>query len=234
MEGKYIAFDKSEVHVDSCRKISIKKKAKVSGVGDLVRMGAPKIAQVLYNALRVGPRVVLRSAFELLRANTITRILSAIVLLSIDTVRLVRGRISRKQYLIDITLALMLLVGGTAGWLLGNQVVGLVLESVVVGIIAGVIGAGALGAAIGAVCEKVIGFFVQDDTADMLKICNDAMVELAAEYKLNEDEVCETINEIALDSKTVNEMFVQKDRKAYARRTIELCVRDVVVKSRGG
>jgi len=227
LDSKYIAFDSSEVCVMSCRQIAVKKKAKVSGVGDLARLGAPKLAQILYNTLRVGPRVVLRSVFELLRANVVTRILSAAVLLLIDTVQLLRGRISRKQYLINITLALMLLVGGSAGWLLGNRVISLVVESLVLSIAAGIIGAGVLGAAIGMACEKVIGRFVQDDTADMLDICNDTMAELAAEYKLNENEVCETLGIVAIDSKTVNEMFVQKDRKAYARQTIEPCVKTV-------
>jgi hypothetical protein len=228
----YRAFDHSEVCLDDCKKITVRKKTKVANVNDLVCLGAPKLAQVFYNALRVGPRVVLSSVFEFLRANVITRILSALVLISIDTVRFLRGRVSRKQYFIDVALALTLLVSGTAGWFIGSNFIGMFLESMVLGIAAGIVGAGVLGAVIGGVCEKTISRFVQGDTADMLEICNDTLAELAAEYKLNEDEVCECAEAAAIDPKTVSEMFLQKDRAEYARKTIEPCVKNVIEKKR--
>ena len=228
----YRAFDHSEVCLDDCKKITVRKKAKVANINDLVRIGAPKIAQVFYNMLRVGPRVVLRSVFELLRANVITRILSALILVSIDTVRFLMGRISRKQYLIDVALAFTLLISGTAGWFLGSNFMGLFLESMVLGIAAGIVGAGVFGAVIGGLCEKTISRFVQSDTADMLEICNRTLAELATEYKLSEDEVCECAETVAIDSKTISEMFLQKNRAEYARKTIEPCVKTVIEKKR--
>ena len=90
----------------------------------------------------------MRSAFQLLRTNIITRIISAVVLVSIDTYLFIRKQISLKQYIINVTMAALLLVGGTAGWY-GGQNVGYVLfENAVIGIIAGVIGAGILGFAL--------------------------------------------------------------------------------------
>ena len=203
-------------------RLCVQKKSKIGSPSDIARMAAPKAAQVLYNALRVGPRVILRSAFELLRANTITRVLSAVVLLSIDTAALMRKRISKKQYFINITLAMMLLVGGTAGWYLGNNAVALVIaEGLAISIAAGIVGAGLLGAALGIMWEKVIGLFIKDDTADMLDICNRVFCELAAEYGLSEEEANEAVYMITINIEAIRRMYASSDKEAFAGNLIE-------------
>jgi len=206
-----------------------KKKSKIGSPQDLARMAAPKTAQVLYNALRVGPRVIFRSAFELLRANTVTRFISAIVLLSIDTFSLIRGRISKKQYIINVSLALMLLVGGTAGWILGNHVISLViLENVILGILAGLVGAGVFGAAIGIFGERAVGRFVKDDTADMLDIINQDFVTLANDYLLNEKEIDDAKSLIEISKQHIKDMFIATDRLRFAQDIIEPYLVDVI------
>ena len=203
-------------------KLQVKKKSKIGSPGDLARVAAPKAAQVLYNTLRVGPRVILRSAFELLRANTITRILSAIVLISFDTVSLFRKGISLKQYVINLGLALLLMVGGTAGWVLGNDVIGAVLlENVVLGIAAGMTGAGIFGGLTAYAWERGIKLFIQDDTADMMDICNKVFAKMLEEYKLKEAEAVKLIEDIVITPNNIKEMYRQKDREAYARKIIE-------------
>lgn len=215
-------------------KLQVKKKSSFGKLGspsDIARIAAPKAAQVLYNMLRVGPRVILRSAFELLRANTITRILSAIVLISFDTVSLFRKRISFKQYIINLGLALLLMVGGTAGWVLGNDLIGAVLlENVVLGIIAGMAGAGVFGGLMAYAWERGIKLFIQDDTADMMEICNGQFADMVQECKLNEAEITELKEQINITQSTIREMYVQKDRKAYAREIITPCLRELINK----
>ena len=214
-------------HLQLC----LKKKTKIGSPGDLAKIAAPKTAQFLYNAMRVGPRVILRSAFELLRANTITRVLSAVVLLSIDTVSLVRGRISRKQYVINVSLACMLLVGGTAGWILGSHVVSLILiENVVIGIIAGLIGAGAVGALLGVIGDRIIRLFFKDDTTEMLDIFNLVFAELVTAANLTEAEIEEARDGIVIDTQVIREMFISKDRPAFARNFIEPVIKKRSVK----
>lgn len=210
-------------------KLSIEKKSKVGSTSDLARVAAPKLAQILYNILRVGPRVILRSAFELLRANTITRILSAVVLVSIDTVSLIRGRISKKQYIINLILAVMLMVGGTAGWVLGSQAASLiVIENVALGIITGLAGAGILGAALAYSWEKFVKTFIKDDTASMLEICGRVFESMAHEYNLSEEEVYDAKELIKIYSPTMCDMYSQKDRVSFARRIIEPPILTVV------
>jgi len=210
-------------------RLSLRKKSKISNPQDIAKIAAPKTAQILYNALRVGPRVILRSAFELLRANLITRILSAVVLLSIDTISLVRGRISFKQYLIDVTLALMLLVGGTAGWMLGSHLIGFViLEGVVISMLAGLIGAGVLGAVLGAVVEKVIGLFVKDDNCDMLDILSRTFAKLVFENKLSDEETEAAKDLIFIDNKTIRDLFSSQNRPEFAMELIQPHVQEIV------
>ncbi|MCL2605051.1 MAG: hypothetical protein FWD90_11290 [Defluviitaleaceae bacterium] len=206
---------------ESCAlRLTVKKK-KFGGISDVFKIAAPKTASMVYNALRVGPRLILRSAFELLRANIITRVLSAIVLLSIDTVSFIRKRISLKQYLIDIALALMLVVGGTLGWNLGNRAGGILLENAILLLFAGMVGAGVLGAVAGAAANKVIGLFVQDDNADMLVICNKVYDSLSEEYTLDDQEQEAVADNVYICDKMLKDMFCQKDREQFARAYIE-------------
>jgi len=205
----------------------VHKNSKIGSKKDIAKMAAPKAAQFIYNALRVGPRVILRSAFELLRANTITRVLSAAVLLSIDTIALVRGRISRKQYVINVTLALMLLVGGTAGWYLGSGAAAVIAEGVAVGIVAGLVGAGALGAGLGIAAEKLVGTFVKDDTADMLDICNKTFCNLAETYSLTDAEAGQAAETVRIETAAIRDMYASRDKQAYAYEMIEPCVKGI-------
>ena len=209
-------------------KLSQKKKG-VANPDDIVRMAGPKAAKILFNALRAGPRVILRSAFELLKANTITRVLSAVVLLFIDTINLIRKRISKKQFIINTVLALMMTVGGTVGWLLGTQTVGTVLmENAVLAIAAGIAGAGVLGAGLGMLWEKAVRRFFRDDTQDMMEILNTEFAKLSREYLLNDREVEELTEAITIKPKNLKAIFAQQDRAEFARCTLEPYVAGVV------
>ena len=225
----YTAIDGSEI-CESCLKLAIQKK-KIGSANDIARLAAPKTAQMLYNAMRVGPRLILRSAFELLRANMITRVISVVVLLAIDKFNLFKGRISVKQFVINVTLALMLLVGGTAGWFLGSHALSLIMESLVLSILAGLIGAGILSAGLSFLVNRIIHLFVQDDTEDMLEIYNRCFADLCKEHGLTSDEICTAAENICMSKEMVRDIFTEKaDRMAFACTKLEPCVKDVVEK----
>ena len=200
---------------------TLKKKSKIANPQDLFKVAAPKSAQFLYNAIRIGPRLILRSAFELLRANTFTRVLSCIVLLSIDTVNLVRGRISKKQYFINISLAFMLLVGGTAGWIVGGHIVSLILiENAAIGIIAALIGAGTLGTALAFFWEKFISAFFKGDAEEMLEIFNQEFFYEVKHECLDEEEIALVRDLIEFTPQVCSEMFAHEDKKNFAKAII--------------
>ena len=199
----------------------ITKKTKIANKQDFIKIAAPKSTQFLYNLLRVGPRVVLRSAFELLRANTITRILSAAVLLSIDTVSLTKGRISKRQYFINISLAFMLLFGGTAGWIMGGAVIGFVMiENAAIGILAALAGAGVVGGASAFLWEKFISLFFKSDSEEMLDLFNLEFHREVTLRCLKENEILKVKECIELTTETIKEMFACKERKTFARNII--------------
>jgi len=223
----YTAHDGTKI-CESSLKLAIQKK-KIGSANDIARLAAPKTVQMLYNAMRVGPRLILRSAFELLRANMITRVISVVVLLAIDKFSLIKGRISVKQFIINVTLALMLLVGGTAGWFLGSHALSLVMESLVLGIIAGLVGAGIISAGLSVLVNKIIHLFVQDDTEDMLDIYNQCFATLAEEHCLNQEEIYEAADNICMSNELIRDIFIEKtDRMAFACAKLEPCVKEVV------
>ena len=200
---------------------TIKKKSKIANTQDLIKIAAPKSVQFLYNFISIGPRVILRSVFQLLRANTITRILSCVVLLSIDTVSLVRKKISLKQYVINASLALMLLVGGTAGWVFGGYLVSMALiENAAIGIIAALIGAGVFGAVSGFLWERFISLFLKGDTEEMLEIFNYEFYSEVTANSLNEDEIAIARDSIELTPEVTSEMFACEDRRDFAKSII--------------
>ena len=199
----------------------ITKKTKIASKQDFLKIAAPKSTQFLYNLLRVGPRVVLRSAFELLKANMFTRILSAVVLMSIDTISLTKGRISKKQYFINISLAFMLLFGGTAGWIMGGRVVAhVMIEGAAIGIVAALIGAGALGGAAAFLWEKFISLFFKSDTEEMLDLFNLEFYNEVSARCLREAEILRVKECIELTTDTTKEMFVCEERNAFAKNII--------------
>jgi len=214
----YTAFDGSVVTTEALKLEILKKKG--VNANDIARLAAPKTAQMLYNALQVGPRLILRSAFQLLRANMVTRVISVVVLLIIDKFSLIRGRISLKQFIINVTLALMLLVGGTAGWMLGSHALSLIMESLILGIIAGVIGAGILSAGLSWVVNRVIHLFTTDDTEDMLGIYTQVFAIMAEEYKLNNDEIEAAKDNINMCKQLIRDLFISRNKLAFAGEAV--------------
>ena len=200
---------------------AIKKKSKIANTQDLIKIAAPKSVQFLYNLISIGPRVIMRSVFQLLRANTITRILSCVVLLSIDTVSLVRKRISLKQYLINVSLALMLLIGGTAGWVFGGYLIGMTLiENAAIGIIAALIGAGVFGGMFGIIGERIISLFIKGDTEEMLEIFNYEFYKEVTANRLEESEISIVRDSIELTPEVASEMFAREDKRDFAKSII--------------
>ena len=71
---------------------------------NLLKLIFPKVATMVMNFVRIGPRVILRSAFQILRTNIWTRLVSTVLLLFFDVYNFLKGRISRKQLFIDLIL----------------------------------------------------------------------------------------------------------------------------------
>jgi len=88
----------------------------------LAKLIFPKISKILTNVVQLGPRVVLRSATQLLRVNPLTRIISVTSLAIIDVILLMRKKISRDQFLINLVYSLTMFFGSTLGWYTGSYI----------------------------------------------------------------------------------------------------------------
>jgi len=190
--------------------------------GNLFKLVFPKVATMALNLIRIGPRVILRSAFQILRTNIWTRLLSTILLLFFDIYSFLRGRISRKQLFIDIILSLSLLVGGTAGWVAGTSgALLIVAENTFLFIVAGLIGAGAFSALLDRVSKWILGHFLSNDVDDMLVVINEEFAQMAIEHQLSYKQICEIAETIEIDEQICLACFTKSDKKKFVRKILE-------------
>ena len=210
---------KSRISLYQEKKKSVRTILKEKG---LVKMVLPKASAVLVNLIQMGPRVLLRSAFQVLRANIVTRIVSAIVILVIDLYSFAKRKISLKQLIINIILSCMLLIGGTVGWNAGtNVVVGVVAENTVIWILAGIVGAGVLGSVLDSLCKKILSRFIRSDVEDMVRLINVKFEEMVAEQGMSDEEAERVAEKIKVDKKICVHCFQKSDRNKFVRELLE-------------
>jgi len=114
----------------------------IKGSDAVLKLAAPKVVTAGVNVMRMGPRIILRSTVELMRANLLTRILSCVTILVFDIFDLSRKRISKSQFTVNVILSLLLVVGGTIGWNFGGRWIVLEIMGGMADIIGGMIGGG--------------------------------------------------------------------------------------------
>ena len=142
----------------------------LKGSDAIVKLAAPKVVTAGVNVMQMGPRIILRSTVQLLRANLLTRILSCITILIVDIYDLSRKRISRTQFGVNSALSLLMVVGGTVGWNFGGRWIIFEILGGMAYIIGGMIGAGVVvflsSFVFGKACDKLI----ESDAQKMWKI----------------------------------------------------------------
>jgi hypothetical protein len=189
--------------------------------GNLAKLIFPKLATMAMNMISIGPRVILRYAFQILRTNIWTRIISTLLLISFDLYNFARKKISKKQLVINLILSAMLLIGGTTGWIFGtNSVYGIVAENTVIWIVAGLIGAGVLSSVFDITCKKILGRFLKSDVEDMVELINEEFECMAVEHGCDEEEANAIASGINLTEKTCLNCFCKDDKKKYARELL--------------
>jgi len=189
--------------------------------GNFFKLVFPKVATMALNFVRIGPRVILRSAFQILRTNIWTRLLSTILLVFFDFYSFFKGRISRKQLFIDLILSLSLLVGGTVGWVAGtNGALLIVAENTLLFIIIGLIGAGVFSSFLDRLSKWILGFFLSSDVDDMLTVINEEFVQMVEEHNLSYEQMCDVVKAIEIDEQICLTCFTKSDKKKYVRKIL--------------
>jgi len=189
------------------KKIILKKKDSVA------KMVMPKVVTAIANLMRLGPRMIFRSAVELMRANLITRILSCITLLVVDTYDLIRKRISKAQFVKNIILSALLVVSGTIGWNFGSRWIVIEIFGGFVDIVGGIIGAALLSFASNFFLDKISGRLVESDAQKMWKLLDPHIDLLPEEDREHARE--------RVTGKCLKNMYASKDREAYAAELVK-------------
>ena len=188
---------------------------------NLFKLIFPKVATMAMNFVRIGPRVILRSTFQLLRTNIWTRLVSTILLVFFDFYSFIKGRISKKQLFIDLILSLSLLAGGTVGWVVGtNSALLIVAENTLLFIVAGLIGAGVISVGFDRCSKWVLGIFLSSDVDDMLIVINDEFCLLVNEYDLSNEQACDIAKTVKIDENICLTCFTKADKKKYVRKIL--------------
>ena len=196
------------------------KKRLLGGKG-LVKLIIPKLATMAMNLVAIGPRVILRSAFQLLRTNIWTRLISTLVLVSFDLYNFAKKMISFKQLVINLVLSFSLLVGGTVGWMFGtNSVLAIVAENTVLWIIAGIAGAGIVSAVFDVVCRRLLNRFLKSDVEDMLEFINNEFELMVKDKGLSDEQIDELVKRIQIDDKICIKCYSKADKKKYVRELL--------------
>ena len=155
------------------------KKFNIKDTDTLIRLVLPKVVKVGLNILQMGPRILMRSAVSVLRANMATRIISALSLLVLDVVDLRRKRISKSQFVRNVFLSIMLVLSGTLGWYAGSSWLVLEVLGVAAEIVGGIIGAAVLVAVSGKMFDIVCNKFHTADSEKIKRLAVDLYPESA-------------------------------------------------------
>ena len=189
--------------------------------GNIFKLIFPKLATMIMNLVRIGPRVILRSTFQILRTNIWTRLVSTFLLISFDLYSFFRRRISRKQLLINLIFSATLLIGGAAGWIFATgSVSAIVAENTVIWIIAGLAGAGIVSAALEKLCRKILGKFFKSDVEDMIDVINEEFECMIIELALDDEQADVIASSIYISGKTCFNCFCTNDKKKYVRNIL--------------
>jgi len=180
----------------------------IKGSDAVIKLAAPKVVTAGVNIMYMGPRIILRSTVQLLRANLLTRILSCITILILDVYDLGRKRISRLQFAVNLVLSLILVVSGTIGWEIGRR--WLIFEAMggLADIVGSIIGAGIVVFLSNFAFDKACNKLIESDAQKMWKIINPYIEKLPDTER---DPVRGSITNSCL-----KKMFACEDRETFA------------------
>ncbi len=201
----------------------------------IVHSLGPKVSAVIVNAFRPAGSAIygaaaMQSAAKLLRGNTITAVVSFVVLSAADVADIIQGKISWKQLAKNTSTTACGIVGGALGYLGGAALGTAILPGAgtLVGIIVSV--AAGWGASEGA--DAVADMIAEDDAEEMIAIIENSFTEIAPEYFLSQAEVDEAILNLQalLTADMLKQMYQYKEHETFARQLIEMAIDPVVAK----
>ena len=198
----------------------------------------PKATSWIANGLYEGAPIYGTSAAnrlsKVLRGNLVSGAAAVMVLSAADLIRLLRGRMSVRQMLKNLTSTAVGVAGGSVGWLLGSAA-GASIGSEIPRVgprlgraIGGITGAIVFGSGASRAAGAVLDRFIEDDAEEMMGIIEESFGELAHRYVLGEREANAVLDRLlGTDdlSGRLRDMFAAEDRPEFAREWLSALVR---------
>ena len=204
----------------------MRKKVKklIKGSDTLIKLAAPKIVTAGVNIMHMGPRIILRSTIELLRANLFTRILSCVTILVVDIYDLTRKRISKTQFTCNVILSLLIIVSGTIGWNMGGLWFAFEFLGGFADIIGGIIGAGITVFLSNLVFDKTCNILIESDAKKMWKIIDPYIEKLPEEERIPVRQ--------SITGSCLKKMFACEEREVFAENLVSV-LHEMILESEG-
>ena len=198
----------------------------------LGKEGADKLL-TLY-AVEHNKRNVMQKATNLIQNQIIVYSVVIIAMTAPQVYDLINGRISKEQFIKNVTIAIISLGAGTAGGLIGAKIGTSAVPGI--GTVAGAVGGAILGAAtaMGASALAEIGLskIYEGDASKMYEIITTKFQQLGEEYLLNQEEANEvvTLLQKKLTSENLKNMHASKDREQFAETLMEPMFEEIIKK----
>ena len=188
----------------------------------------PKVGVILINLVQLGPRVIMRSALQLLRVNIYTRIITSFLVLVFDTFNYLTHRISKKQFIINAILSLSLVIGGTAGWYGGEFLVrDILIENTALWFIACIVLSGTAGAMLEKFISNIIYKHTTSDMEEMLKHYNKAFVTIISDQNIPEEDAQSLSEKLYITEGDCINCYKSKDKEKYTYNIINQKLRNM-------
>ena len=203
-------------------------------VWQLGRKATSWIANGLYEGAPIYGASAANHLSKALRGNLVSGAAAVIVLSAADLIRLLRGRMSVRQLLKNLTSTAVGVAGGSVGWLLGSAA-GASIGSAIPRVgprlgraIGGITGAIVFGSGASRAPGAVLDRFIEDDAEEMMGIIEESFGEMAHRYVLGEREANAVLDGLlGTDDlpRSLRHMFAAEDRPEFAREWLSALVR---------
>lgn len=201
----------------------------------IVHALGPKVSAVIVNAFRPAGNAIygaaaMQSAAKLLRGNTITAMVSFVVLSTGDIADIIQGKISWKQLAKNTSTTAAGILGGSLGYLGGAAIGTAILPGA--GTVVEIIFSVAAGWGASEGVDALADMIADDDAEEMIAIIEQDFASIAEEYFLTQEEVDEAIINLQtlLTAKMLKKMYQYSDYNEFARQLIEMSIDPVVAK----
>ena len=181
------------------------------------KMFIPKLATLLLNMFKLGPRIFVRSTIQLFKANLVVRLLTSLLVLLYDLVFLLTKRISKKQFVINTVVTLSLLVGGIAGWYGGQYaVLGIIVENTILWFAVCFVSSGVMAFLAEKIARKFVLQRYTSDAEDVSAIFNKVFLDLKNEYNIEHETAQNIAFEIPLSEKICLTCYCNSNKEQFA------------------